>query len=270
MQDKLNEVYQKMLKENYNNMTVGTTKTGELEGAEKAKPIEQQKTADNQVKSPEEGLSQEEVKKGGASANADTVKKEETVNDSFDITASKFEDLYKSVIGEDLDEMIGAEVVDAPEVEGDSFDDELGDFEDDSVSDETDIAVELRTMAERLTELADKYAELSVDSDIDVEDDDLEIDLEDSDEDEPKMESMKSEPEPKPAKATTQGPKMSKTVSGKLSSVGKKHAKSGMKGKFTGEPEALSSSSGTANKSGMTVKGSGPAHSKTATDAFDK
>jgi len=276
MHDKLNEIYQKMMITENEKMTVGTTKAGELEGANKAKPVEQKKTPDNQVDAPVEGLSQGEIKKGGATANSEAVKgKTETVKDSLNITTSRFEDLYKSVIGEDLDELSDDtdEVVSAPEVEGDEFDDEFGDFGDDSVSDETDIAVELRTMADRLTELADKYAELTGGDELDLDTeglDDLESDDMGMDEDEPRLESVKSEPEPRVAKATTYGPKMSKTVKGKLATVGKSHAKTGMKGKFTGEPKTLGDKGSKTNQSGMTAKGSGPAKSGKNADLFCK
>lgn len=269
MHDKLNEIYSQMLKESTHDMTVGTVKSGELEGSENAKPSEQVKTPDNQVDSPEEGLSQGEVKKGGASTNMSTVKgKKEKINDSLSFT-SKFEDLYKSVIGEDMDEM--DEISDAPEIESDSFDDELGDFGDDEdVSEETDIAVELRTMAERLQELADKFSETSMsDEELDMDENDLEMDIED--EDINKLgESVKSEPEPKPLKATDKGPHMSKTVKGKLSSVSSKKAKVGMKGSYDGSPSPLSDKVGHTNKTGMTVKGSGSAVSGKNSDLFDK
>jgi hypothetical protein len=274
MHDKLDEIYQQMLKESNESMTVGTVKAGDLEGAKHAKPVQQIKTQDNQVDSPDEGASQSEVKKGGASTNMETVKKEKEIKDSVDFT-SRFESLYKSVIGEELD--MDDEISPSSEVEGENFDEEIGDFDidsEDDMSEETDIATELRTMAERILELADKFSETSMDDDSLEDLDSLDDDSmgEDSEEDSLARigESIKSEPEPKVLKKTDKGPHMSKTVKGKLATVSKKHAKNTMKGTHTGTPEKLSDKAGHANKSGMTVKGSGSAVSGKNADLLCK
>ena len=287
MEDRLNEIYQTMLNESEDKMTVGSVKPGELEGADKnGEPIKQVTTKDNTVDAPKEGPSSGEVKKGGAVANSDTAKNElegkkkkmpkELVKDSAEVKATKFEDLYKSVIGEDMDLEGGTdEIVKAPEVEGEEFNDEAGDFEageEGDVEDEVDVASELRAMAERMNELADKYAELTGEGGDELENELGGDELEGGDEmvgDELHEESMKSQPEPKPAKKTTLGPKMSKTATGKLSSVGKKSAKGNIKGTFDGVPQKLGDKGAKTNQSGMTAKGNGSAHKKGA-DFFSK
>ena len=296
MEDKLNEIYQneiyqKMLNESEDKMTVGSVKPGELEGADKnGEPVKQVATKDNTVDAPKEGPSSGEVKKGGAVANSDTAKNElegkkkkmpkEIVKDSAEVKATKFEDLYKSVIGEEMDLEGGTdEIVKAPEVEGEEFSDETGDFEaegEGDVEDEVDVASELRAMAERMNELADKYAELTGEGGDELENelggDEMVGDEMVGDEmggDKLQEESMKNQPEPKPAKKTTLGPKMSKTVKGKLSSVGKKSAKGNIKGSFDGVPQKLGDKGAKTNQSGMTAKGNGPA-SKKGADFFSK
>lgn len=300
MEDKLDQIYQQMLKESNDKMTVGTVKPGEIEGAEKAEPIKQVTTKDNTVDAPKEGPSSGEVAKGGAVANSSTAKdtlkgkkgdmpkgkknamenKEEVLGDSVAVKATKFEDLYKSVLGEDLDLGGGnsEEVVPAPEIEGDEFDEEQGDFGagEADVEEETSVAAELRAMAERMNELADKYAELTGEGKKDEEGmEDLE-DLEgdegvEAEEEGLKLgESFKNQPEPKPAKKTTLGPKMSKTVKGKLSSVSAKHAQGSIKGKHDGVPQKLGDAGKKFNTTGMTAKGKGPAVAKKATDFLAK
>jgi hypothetical protein len=292
MEDRLNEIYQTMLNESEDKMTVGSVKPGELEGADKnGAPVKQVTTKDNTVDAPKEGASAVEVKKGGATANSDSAKNElegkkkkmpkEIVKDSAEVKATKFEDLYKSVIGEDLDLEGGTdEIVKAPEVEGEEFNDEEGDFEaegEGDVEDEVDVASELRAMSERMLELADKYAELTGETGGDDLEGELGGDELGGDElggdelggdemggDELRQESMKNQPEPKPAKKTTLGPKMSKTVTGKLSSVGKKSAKGNIKGTYDGVPQKFGDKGSKTNQSGMTAKGNGSAHKKGA------
>jgi len=255
MDEKLNEIYSTIVTESEK---VAEAPVGELEGSEKAQGPKSVETADNKVDAPEEGPSQGEVKKGGACAN------KEVVEDSFDFKSSaSFEELYKNIIGENED------IVSAPDVEGDSFDDDLGDFDaalEDDVDEETDIATELRTMADRLSELADKYGEPEdeMEGEDDVSDEIDDLGGEEDDEDEV-FESIKSEPEPKPFDPAVN---RAKTAKGKLSSVGKKKAKGDLKGKHTGEPETLGDKKGHTNTKGNTAKASGPAASKKATDAF--
>lgn len=299
MEDKLDQIYQQMLKESNDKMTVGTVKTGEIEGAEKAEPIKQVTTKDNTVDAPKEGPSSGEVVKGGAAANSSTAKdalkgkkgdmpkgkknamgnKEEVLGDSVAVKATKFEDLYKSVLGEELDLGGGnsEEVVPAPEIEGDEFDEEQGDFEagEPDVEEETSVAAELRAMAERMNELADKYAEMTGEA-LEGEGEEGIEDLEgdegvEAEEEGLKLgESFKNQPEPKPAKKTTLGPKMSKTVKGKLSSVSAKHAQGSIKGKHDGVPQKLGDAGKKFNTTGMTAKGKGPAVAKKATDFLAK
>ena len=309
MHDKLEEIYNTMIKESNERMTVGKTNTGDLPDASKGKLINNVTTADNTVDSPKEGPSSTEVSKGGAMANSTKAKdklngakgkmplgkknamenKKTELNDSLNISSSKFEDLYKSVIGEDMD-LDGTpeesdEIVSAPDVESDSFDEESGDFteEPSDMEDEISVASELRTMAERMIELADKYAELTGESEDelgegddlggdelggeDMAGDDLGGDMADE---EVREESFKNQPELRAAKKTTLGPKMSKTVKGKLSSVSKKQGSGLVKGKYTGVPQKLGDKGKSFNRSGMTAKGKGPTVTKKATDLFSK
>jgi len=254
MDEELNDIFESILVTE--SEKVPGTPEGELEGSEKAKAPTADKTADNDVEDPEEGLSQGEVKKGGASANKDEA---DVVQDSTDYNASSFESLYKSVIGEDED------IVSAPDVEGEAFNDEIGDFEadmEDDVDEETDIATELRTMSERLIELADRYGEPEEEMG-DGEEDELGLGG-DEDEDDV-LESIKSEPEPKPHSPS---PNRAKTAKGKLASVSGKKGKAGIKGTHTGEPSELGAKTGQKQTKGNTVKASGPSASKKATDAF--
>lgn len=267
MDEKLNEIYQSMLTES--DMTVGNVKPGELDGAKKnAKPIKQKATGDNTVETPEEGPSSDEVKKGGATKNAEKAGKVDTHE------SSKFDSLFKSIVSEaDMGEEKDDTIVNAPEIEGDEFSDELGDFESSEETDvesETSVAAELRLMADRLSELADKMG-------VDLEDEGEDMGEGEGEgmgegmgegegkEEAPVAESMKSQPEPKPAKKTTFGPKMSKTV-GKLSKVSGKHAKGGIKGSYTGEPQKAKATQ-FGPKMSLKAKASGPA-SKANSEAF--
>lgn len=281
MYDELKEIYKDILNENE---TVGTVKPGELDGASKnAKPIKKVSTPDNTVETPDEGKSAEEVKKGGITKNSkkaeDQLKGSKNVKENKSPITTKFEELYKTVIGEDIDlEDDNDDIVKAPELEGDQFDDETGDFDDDvgneDVEEEVDIATELRAMADRLNELADQYSE--GDTDDVLGDDELGDELgEDGDDEtfgledeEIHGESMKNQPEPRPAKKTQFGPKMSKTAKGKLSKVSAKKANTNFKGKYDGVPQKLGDKGARRNQSGMTVKGKGATVSKKATDAF--
>jgi hypothetical protein len=251
MDEKLKQIYKDMLTESE---SAGANQN--IEDSGKMKP-KNEPDENVEVPTPVEGKSQEEVSKGGAKKREDTV-----VSDSFNYkSSSNFENLYKSVIGEEED------IVPAGDVEGDEFNDELGDFEGDlegDIEEETSIAVELRTMAERLQELADKYAGSEDEEDFDgLEDEDMGMDEDEDEED--VFEAVKSEPEPKPHNPSTN---RSKTAKGRLSSVSKKKAKTGIKGTHTGEPNELNVKGGHTNTKGHTAKASGPSASKKSTDAF--
>lgn len=301
MDEKLNELYQSMLKESGSSMTVGDVKPGELEGAKKnAKPVKAKTTPDNTVDTPEEGPSAEEVKKGGGEKNAEVAGKVDTHQKKVGVgESSRFDALFKTIVSEAEDEMgMGNEdstdIVDAKDPEDEGFDDDLGDFTDKTdVESETDIASELRLMADRLQELADKMGvdlgteeELgkegegeglsaenigtegedvvrgeSVESKEDEEEED-----EEGEEEEEEVKEAKSEPEPKPAKATQFGPKMSKTAPGTLSKVSAKHAKGAIKGTHTGEPQNAKATQ-FGPKMSLKAKASGPA-AKTGSHLF--
>ena len=230
--DKLTESYMSVLEAEQ----VKGTKTGagELEGAKaNAKPITVKKPEG--IKEPEECecLSQGEVEKGGATKNSEKAP----------AVKSKFDEYFKASM-KDLGYVVeaeGEEVVpaEAPEtgisdVEGDFPAEETeGEVED---TEDTDVATELRLMAQRLIDFADKLSGTTDELEEPIEGEgELEGAPEMGEEGAALPESFKVEPEPKPAKGTSFGPKMSKTVSNVKPAGGK--AKLPPQKKRTGEIE---------------------------------
>jgi hypothetical protein len=199
-----------------------------FEGAEKVKQNSVESGPEgkgNKVAKPTEGPSSDDE-----AAKPKPLGKKETggMKDSDDKEAKmklSFDDLYKKTITENEDE-----IVSTPDLEGEGFDEKTGDFEggeegaegSDEANEEIDLASELRLLADRLTEIADKFSveesgEEGAEGDIDAIGDELPP-VEGAPENGGEMaresvqqvkEAIKSEPTPKPAKKTTLGPKMS-------------------------------------------------------------
>lgn len=167
----LENVYEQMLKEEFetvNEETVGTTKPGELDGAEKAKL---KKSLDADAKKPTEHTTKTDVTLDDGEPKP-LAKKTQKFTEREDGSEAKprlsFNDIYSKIIKEEDG------IVTAQDVEGKGFNDDAGDFEsdpdlasgdDDETEEEVDVASELRLMAERMNELADRIG--SPDDDLD-------------------------------------------------------------------------------------------------------
>jgi len=243
MNTKMDEIYQKILNESRPQLVVDNT--GDIPGAEKAKPIKVEQPTG--VKKPTEDTanSQEEVKKGGATANAEKAPVEKkSVREGM-----RFNELYKSILKEaELGETIPTG--EPPAIESGSYDEDIGDFEggdemspdgEEDAEDEVDIATELQLIADRLLEIKDKLSGFDSEEGTDELGEMPEEGISEGEGEEvpprPMGESFKVNGTPQKAKATTLGPKMSKTVKGKLSSVAKKTAALPKQVARTGTPE---------------------------------
>lgn len=270
MDSKLSELYASMndkktvVTEGDCKMTVGTgitNKGGDLEGAkEKAKPIKNVTTTDNKVDKPEEDTAH--------SAGADDVEKGKgkQLKKESKLPAT-FEELYQRTLKEDLDSLSkDDEVVPAEDIEGDGFSDELGDFEEGEgeVDEEVDVATELRLMASRLEEMADKISgasdglddELGGEEGLDQAQDAVpgaEDDLTDI-----KKESVEPH-QLKNAKKSSFGPKMGQKVNKSKISVQSGKGKTTTNGKDKSGKLSPAPKSTLGPNNSMTVKGSGPA-----------
>jgi hypothetical protein len=268
METKLEDLYMQMITESGKEGTVNTkVKPGQgLEGSDKANI--------KAVKSPEptdaEGVKQKKPVEG---PSADTKagepkplsKKEQGVKDSVEQEKSPFmtfDQLYTQTITE------ADEVVPAPDIEGDEFNPEEGDFtggeegEMGEEAEEIDIASELRLVADRLIEIADK---ISVGGEGTEElpegpvEEMPEEGLTSNESVQQMKEAIVSEPTPKPAKKTTLGPKMSQNPKNKIGKSGAGKASVPTAGKDrTGTPSPAPKTS-FGPKMSQNPSGTGPA-----------
>jgi len=285
MDTKLTALYEGMLKKTFSNeeivtegegtvatkkVTPSSGKPADLEGADKAKGSSMSKdsgpSANTKVPTPTKGPSDDDTKgKPEVLAGSKGTKK-----DSEDVTLS-FDQLFKQVIKEE------DEVVDAPSIEGEEFNDDNGDFGEgeeglDETEEEVDLATELRMLAGRLNEIADKLStgdeELESEESV-TADEALGGEGEGLGEPEgmPALESVQNNL--KPAKKTTLNPKMSQNpkASGYTKKSGAGKAQTPAAKTRDGSLSPLSASKGKSLQSGMTVSGKGPAH-KGGNDAF--
>jgi hypothetical protein len=218
----MGDVYEQMLKE------AAPQKGESFEGAKvKGKPPTQNvvagltKTTNSNVSN-----SPDTVEKGKGKKMNPTIK---GITDSAQTPklALSFDDLYNKVINE-ADE----DVVPTPDVEGDDFSETTGDFdtgEGTDVDEEIDLASELRLLADRLSELADKLSvedpDAALGDELGGEEGGEEMGEEPSDipptlSRESVTEAIVSEPTPKPMKKTTLGPKMKQNPSNKMGKSG--------------------------------------------------
>ncbi len=258
MDPKMLEIYANMLNESTDKSTAkvegkgAAVKGGELEGAKDKAKIDP--NANVTIKKPVEGKSSD-IK--GAEPQK-LIKKE--AKEEATLGAS-FEALYNKTINEEeeVENEVGVEPV--SDVESKDFSEDSGDFNTDeeiTEDEEIDIVSELRLMADRLNELAEKMGLGEEDVTLDVEEptiDDETISVPKDDEI-VKTEAIKHEPTPKPLKKSSFGPKMSKTISKIKTANGK--AGQMKKQAFDGKPETLKKSEFGPTMS-KTVKGSGPA-----------
>jgi hypothetical protein len=280
--DMLEQVYMKMVTKNNDVITESddTVKTkvkaGDgFEGSENA--------TIKSVKSPEptaaDGIKQKKPVEGPSgddeagkpkklSGGKMGMKKEDMETKTNEIPLT-FDKLYSKVINE-ADE----DVVPAPDIEGADFSEEEGDFDstadgEGELEEEIDVASELRLLADRLTEIAEKISggeptdELGDDMDADMGDDlggDAGIEAEFSaNESKVHTEAIKSEPTPKAAKKTTLGPKMSQKPKNKIGNSGAKKAVTPTAGKDrTGTPSVASKTT-LGPKMSQNPSGTGPA-----------
>jgi len=270
--DQLTSLYEGiLLNESQATNTTGNLKSGQgFEGEEKAQAsaikggdpidaegIRQKKPVDGPSQKTDEGKPKPLGKK---EANAP---RQESISLSFD-------DLYKQTIQEEED----FEIAPASDIESDDFNQEEGDFTDETdIDEEIDLASELRLLADRMAEIADK---LSVDEE-ETDPDDLEGGgIGDESEDDNDFlgqesvqhrkgkkgknirEAITSEPEPKPLKKTSLGPKMSQKPSNKIGKSGAKKAALPSQKTRNGQLETLPKTSFGPNMS-QNPSGTGPA-----------
>lgn len=261
MDNQLEDLYMKMITESKDGTVNTKVKAGDgFEGADKANI--------KSVKSPEptdaEGIKQKKPVDG---PSADTKagepkplsKKVEGMKDSVEAPLLTFDQLYNKTITEAEDEVVAA-----PDIEGEEFNPDEGDFtgtDEEEVGmgeegEEIDIASELRLLADRLVEIADK---ISVDEPVEG-DISEEAPVEGMDEvPAPVTEAIKSEPTPKPAKKTTLGPKMSQNPKNRIGKSGAGKASMPKAGKDrTGTPSPAPKTQFGPNMS-QNPSGTGPA-----------
>lgn len=226
--------YEKMLKESAEKTgTVNTkVKAGDsFEGSDKAKKMSAEsgpEGKDNKIDKPAAGPSagDDAVAQGKGKPLS---KKEVKMKDSTEEPkmSLSFDDLYNKVIKEEADD-----IVPAPDIESSDFDEKTGDFTDTpdvegettDVDEEIDLASELRLLADRLNEIADKFSGEAATDELAPDEEGLE-DTEIPPEGEGvQTEAIKSEPTPKAAKKTTLGPKMSQNPKNKIGKSGAKTA----------------------------------------------
>jgi hypothetical protein len=237
MDNQLENLYESMLQEASKTGTVDTkVKAGEgFEGSDKAQgsAIKSPKPTDAEgvtKKTPDAGPSQGK----GQGKPEKLSKKVESMETSKDeLIPLTFDQLFKRTIKEE-DESI----VPSADIEGDEFSEDTGDFEPDGgegdVEEEIDLASELRILADRLSEIADK---IGVDEeggvgdgieDASIGDEELggageEVMAPESVQHKNRKvvkEAIKSEPTPKNLKKTTLGPKMSQNPKNKIGKSG--------------------------------------------------
>ena len=231
MDKSLENIYGDMLTEGADQKTVGK-KITELEGSEKAQASNLEKTSGKiPAEKPTEYGKNPGVEEGKGKP---LTKKVEKAKESMEKPKMSFNEIYKKVIKEGGD--LGEEGVQpAPDLEGEGFSDEKGDFapdaeldaeEDTDVNEEMDLATELRLLADRLGEIAEK---LGMDDEL-VPEDGGEEGLGGEGIDEEPMggaipESVQTGKIPEPttpklAKKTTLGPKMSMKPKNKIGNSG--------------------------------------------------
>lgn len=284
--DKITEIYEGMLQKASDEIVTeseGTDKTPKAPGINKSfdgsdkngKPIKAEKVAG--VPTPTEATPAPEGKPQKLG------KKE--INDSV---ALSFDQLFKKVIKEDneLGDEENDEVVKSPSIEGDEFDTDKGDFGEgeegaDETEEEIDLATELRMLAGRMNEIADKLSS----GDEDLEDLEGDEGMEEVSSEEalggmgegtggepnpaPVRESMQNQM--KPAKKTSLNPKMKQNpkASGYTSKSGAGTAQKPAQKQRDGTLSPLGAEKGKSLQNGMTVKGKGPAH-KGGNDTYVK
>lgn len=222
----MGDVYEQMLKE------AAPQKGESFEGSEKAQAKNMKGDGPSKVanikKPTESGVSNSKATVDDGKGKPLTKK---TVLDKSSAQTPKlalsFDDLYNKVINE-ADE----DVVPTPDVEGDDFSETTGDFdagEGTDVDEEIDLASELRLLADRLSELADKLSvedpDAALGDELGGEEGGEEMGEEPSDipptlSRESVTEAIVSEPTPKPMKKTTLGPKMKQNPSNKMGKSG--------------------------------------------------
>jgi hypothetical protein len=262
--DNLEMLYENMIKEASKTGTVDTGKempkpNESFEGSDKAKKMSSESGPDgksNKVNKPvagpsvgdasfEEGKGKPLSKKEGKVAES----KEESG------IALSFDELYSKTLNEEEDA-----IAPAADIESEDFSEDTGDFapegEEGDIDEEIDVASELRLLADRLSEIADK---LSVDETGGVEEEPVdEIPAEGEGEEDMGgvgsdiignesvqhrrkvvKEAIKSEPTPKPLKKTTLGPKMSQNPKNKIGKSGAGKASTPSAKDRTGTPSNL-------------------------------
>jgi len=253
--DALENLYESMIQEASKTGTVDTgkemPKPGEgLEGEEKAKKMSTESgpegkgnKVDKPVAGPSVGDKSFEEGKGKP-----LTKKESTEVPAESKIPLTFDELFKKTINEEEEP-----ITPASDIESSDFSEDQGDFtgEEGDVDEEIDLASELRLLADRLTEIADK---LSVD-----EAGEGEIGEEGPAEEAPveggaapstlapesvqhgkvMKEAIVSEPTPKNLKKTTLGPKMSQNPKNKIGKSGAGKAATPPAKDRTGEPSPL-------------------------------
>jgi hypothetical protein len=193
-----------------------------FEGSEKAKTFSKDSGPEQaaNIKKPVEGPSSgdDAVEKGKGKVLA---KKTVSTKDSVEQPklSLSFDDVYKKIVQEE--ESLDA-VMPAQDIEGEGFDETKGDFEKEEtdVNEEVDVGTELRLIAERLMEMAEKLGgeEMSPMDDESVEGAEGMEDAEGSEmgtspvdslnRESVQTEAIKNEPNPKPLKKTSFNPKM--------------------------------------------------------------
>lgn len=267
-------MYEQILKE-------GQVKKGEsFEGADKAqgKSIKGEGPETAKLPKPQQGpsMGDDTVAQGkGVEMKKKAVKATEQA--ATQTLSLSFDDLFNKVINE-ADDDLADKVVPAPDVEGDDFSEDTGDFdatEETDVDEEVDLASELRLLADRLSEIADK---LSVE-DEGEEDGDLgdemgdEMGADDATEDATEdvgmppalnresvqTEAIKSEPTPKPLKKTTLGPKMKQNPTNKIGKSGAGKASLPAQGKDRSGKPSNAKKTTLGPKMSQNPSGTGPA-----------
>jgi len=236
-------------------MTAGTVKPGNIEGADKAKAPKNVQTADNKVDAPVEDSahSNPSVEEGKGKV---LVKKE---SEEIVKPILSFDELYSKTLKEDLN---SEEISPAGDIEGENFDDKLGDFDagdDSGIDEEVDAATELRLLADRLNEIADKISGTEGGEEGLGGEEDLtgEEDLGGEGADIPPVRRESFQHELKKAPKSKFGPSMKNTASNISKNAGK--SKTPSKGKDTSGKLSPAPKSTLGPKMSKTVSGSGPA-----------